>query len=60
MAASGTKPQDASLTESETDDIRSKIGQLPWFARQSRLRKMFYTCIFAANIKHASGRTLHE
>jgi len=52
--------RDALLTECETDNLRSKIGQLLWVARQSRPDIMFDTCVLAANLKHATVQTMHE
>lgn len=52
--------RDAVLTESETDSLRSKIGQLLWVARQSRPDIMFDTCALAANLNHATVQSMHE
>ncbi len=45
MDASRAVPRQAPLTEREVDDLRSKIGQLLWVARQSRCDIMFDTCV---------------
>ena len=60
MDTSRAMSRDAPLTESEIDDLRSKIGQLLWVARQSRPDIMFDTCVLAANIKHATVQSLHD
>ena len=41
------------LTPSETEQLRSKIGQLLWVARQSRPDILFDVCSLTSNLKNA-------
>ena len=57
MDSSRALERDSPLTDCEAEQLRSKIGQLLWVARQSRPDIMFDTCILASTLKHA---TVHE
>uniref|UniRef100_M4AZE1 Integrase catalytic domain-containing protein n=1 Tax=Xiphophorus maculatus TaxID=8083 RepID=M4AZE1_XIPMA len=48
------------LTEKETEQLRSKIGQLLWVARQSRPDVMFDASNLASRLKHATVQTINE
>ena len=62
MDSSRALERDSPLTDCETYQLRSKIGQLLWVAthRQSRPDIMFDTCILASTLKHATVQTMHE
>lgn len=48
------------LTEAERDQLRSKIGQLLWVARQSRPDVMFDASNLASSLKQATVQTINE
>lgn len=48
------------LTEHEKDQLRSKIGQILWVARQSRPDVMFDASNLASTLKHATIQTIHD
>ena len=52
--------QDSPLYEKERDELRSKIGQILWVARQSRPDAMFDASNLASSIKNATVQTIHE
>ena len=51
---------DSPLYEKERDELRSKIGQILWVARQSRPDVMFDASNLASSIKGATVQTIHE
>ena len=51
--------REAPLTDTETDMLKSKIGQILWVARQSRPDIMCDISILASSSKHATVQTLH-
>lgn len=48
------------LTEAERDQLRSKIGQLLWVARQTRPDVMFDASKLASDLKQATVQTINE
>ena len=48
------------LTEEEREQLRSKIGQLLWVARQSRPDVMFDASNLASSLKQATVQTINE
>lgn len=48
------------LTEEETEQLRSKIGQLLWVARQSRPDVLFDASNLASSLKQATVHTINE
>lgn len=52
--------QDSLLYEEEKDQLRSKVGQILWAARQSRPDVMFDASSLASKFKNASVQTIHE
>ncbi|KAK9523757.1 hypothetical protein VZT92_017657 [Zoarces viviparus] len=52
--------REAPLTDTETDMLKSKIGQILWVARQSRPDIMCDISILASSVKHATVQTLHS
>lgn len=52
--------RDSPLNETERDQLRSKIGQILWVAKQTRPDVMFDTCSLASNIKNATVQSIHE
>lgn len=55
-AADSTSP----LSEEEREQLRSKIGQLLWVARQSRPDVMFDASNLASSLKQATVQTINE
>lgn len=51
---------DSSLTEEEKNQLRSKIGQILWVARQSRPDVMFDVSNLASKLKDATVQAIHE
>ena len=58
ISKSRTLQKDASLDQRESDQLRSKIGQLLWLGRQSRPDIMYDTCMLASNFSKASVKDL--
>ncbi len=52
--------RDASLNETEKEQLRSKIGQILWVAKQTRPEIMFDVCSLASNLKYATVKSIHE
>lgn len=52
--------RDAPLNDNEKEQLRSKIGQVLWVAKQTRPDVMFDSCSLASNIKNATVQSLHE
>lgn len=52
--------QDSPLSEKEKDQLRSKIGQILWVARQSRPDVMFDASNLASGLNKATVQTIHE
>lgn len=52
--------QDSLLNEKEKDQLRSKIGQILWVARQSRPDVMFDASNLASGLNKATVQTIHE
>lgn len=50
--------KDACLTESETSELRSKVGQLLWLSHQSRPDLLFDTTVLATAIKNGTIKHL--
>lgn len=55
MDPSRAVEQDSSLCEEEKDQLRSKIGQILWVARQSRPEVIFDASNLTSNIKNATA-----
>lgn len=51
--------QDSSLSEKEKVQLRSRIGQILWVARQSRPGGMFDASNLASDLKDATIQTIH-
>ena len=51
--------RDAPLSDTEKEQLRSKIGQILWVAKQTRPDVMFDSCILASNIKNAMVQSMH-
>ena len=51
---------DAPLTKEEVDKFRSKIGQILWVSRQSRLDTIFDACHLASSLKNATVNNILE
>lgn len=60
MDPSRAVEQDSPLCEKEKDQLRSKIGQILWVARQSRPDVMFDASNLASGMKNATVQTIHE
>lgn len=60
MDPSRAVEQDSPLCEEEKDQLRSKIGQILWVARQSRPDVIFDASNLTSNIKNATVQTIHE
>lgn len=60
MDSSRAVQRNSPLCGIEADQLRSKIGQILWVARQSRPDVMFDGCNLASNTKHATVQTIHE
>lgn len=52
--------RDAPLSEIEKEQLRSKIGQILWVAKQTRPDIMFNSCSLASSVKHATVQSIHE
>ena len=52
--------QDTPLSEKENDQLRSRIGQILWVARQSRPYVTFDASNLASGLKKATVQTIHE
>ncbi|KAL6481141.1 hypothetical protein MHYP_G00092210 [Metynnis hypsauchen] len=52
--------RDAPLNDTEKEQLRSKIGQILWVAKQTRPDVMFDSCSLASNIKNATVQSVHE
>lgn len=52
--------REAPLNETEKEQLRSKIGQILWVAKQTRPDIMFDTCSLASNIKNATVQSIHD
>lgn len=48
------------LNDEEIEQLRSKIGQILWVARQTRPDVIFDASSLASNIKNATVQTIHE
>lgn len=60
MDPSRAVEQDSSLSEKEKAQLRSKIGQILWVARQSRPDVMFDVSNLATGLKNATVLTSRE
>ena len=60
LEKSRQKERNMPLNEKETDNLRSKIGQLLWVARQSRPDVLYDVCSLARNLKVATVEHLIE
>jgi len=60
LQAAHAVQRDAPLNETEKNQLRSKIGQILWVAKQTRPDVMFDTCILASSIKNATVQSIHE
>ncbi len=45
---------------SEKEQLRSKIGQILWVAKQTRPDIMFDVCSLASNLKYATVQSIHK
>ena len=52
--------RDSLLCETETEQLRSKIGQILWVAKQTRPDVMFDACILASILKNATVQSIHD
>lgn len=52
--------RDSPLKETEREQLRSKIGQILWVARQTRPDVMFDSCCLASNLKNATVQSIHD
>lgn len=60
MQAANAIQRDAPLNKTEKEQLRSKIGQILWIAKQTRPDVMFSTCSLASNLKNAMVQSIHE
>lgn len=60
LQAARAVQREAPLNEKEREQLRSKIGQVLWVAKQTRPDVMFDTCSLASNIKNATVQSIHE
>lgn len=60
LEAARAVQRDASLNETEKEQLRSKIGQILWVAKQTRPDIMFDASSLASNIKNATVQSIHE
>lgn len=60
MDPSRAVEQDSYLCEEEKDQLRSKIGQILWVARQSSPDVIFDASNLTSNLKNATVQTIHE
>lgn len=60
LQAARAVQREAPLNEKEREQLRSKIGQVLWVAKQTRPDVMFNTCSLASNIKNATVQSIHE
>lgn len=60
LSPSRAVQQDSALCEDEKDQLRSKIGQILWVARQSRPDVLFDASNLASKLKNATVQTIHE
>ena len=52
--------RDSLLSEIEKEQLRSKIGQILWVAKQTRPDVMFDACILASSLKNATVQSIHD
>ena len=52
--------RDSLLSETEKEQLRSKIGQILWVAKQTRPDVMFDACILASILKSATVQSIHD
>lgn len=52
--------RDSSLNDTEREQLRSKIGQILWVAKQTRPDVMFDACILASILKNATVQSIHD
>lgn len=60
LQAARAVQRDASLNETEKEQLRSKIGQILWVAKQTRPDIIFDASNLASNIKDATVQSIHE
>lgn len=60
LQAARAVQRDTSLNETEREQLRSKIGQILWVAKQTRPDIMFDVSSLASNIKHATVQSIHD
>lgn len=48
------------VKDNEKEQLRAKIGQIQWVAKQTRPDVMFDSCSLASNIKNATVQSIHE
>lgn len=52
--------RDSPLCETEKEQVRSKIGQILWVAKQTRPDVMFDACILASILNSATVQSIHD
>lgn len=60
LQAARAVQRDASFSETEREQLRSKIGQILWVAKQMRPDVVFDTCSPGSNIKDATVQSIHD